>query len=67
MIDTYHCPKCSRQLNASGVATLNDVEFPVFQCDSCIVEVEAFGDKFEVNFTFAVDASGAWFDPTRSD
>lgn len=67
MIDTYHCPKCSRPLEASGVASLDGVDYPVFQCDDCIVEVEAFGDKFSVNFTFAVDAAGAWFDPTRSD
>lgn len=65
MLDTYHCPKCSRLLHASGVATLNGEEIPVFQCDDCMNEVEAFGEKFTVNFTFAVDAAGAWFDPTR--
>lgn len=66
-IPVYHCPKCARQLEASGMATINEVDYPIFQCDDCMNKVEAFGDTFEVNFTFAVRPDGSWFDPTRDD
>jgi DNA-directed RNA polymerase subunit RPC12/RpoP len=66
-ISTYHCPKCSRQLQVSGVATIDDVDYPIFQCDDCLHKVKAFGDEFEVNLTFAVRPDGSWFDPTKDD
>lgn len=65
MIDTYHCPKCSRELAACGVATGDTDEVPIFQCDHCHSEIEAFGDTFKVAFTFAVNPDGSWFEPAK--
>jgi len=65
MIDVFHCPKCSRELHASGIATSDAGEIPIFQCDHCTTEVAAFGDTFKVNFTFAVNEDGTWFEPAR--
>jgi len=43
MIDTYHCPKCSRLLKCEGVVSIDGYELPVFQCDDCIVRKPIFG------------------------
>lgn len=57
------CPKCSRQLQQSGVVQIGADTFPVFQCDECLQAVELFGTSFEVALTFALDAAGKPFDP----
>ena len=38
MIDTYHCPKCSRLLKCEGVVSIGGYELPVFSCDDCVVK-----------------------------
>jgi hypothetical protein len=63
MLDTFPCPKCGRTLQRSGEVEVEDVTFPVFQCDECVVETEMYGEPFETALTFAVDAAGKPFDP----
>ena len=66
MIDTYHCPKCSRLLKCEGVVSIDGYELPVFQCDDCIVKKPIFGpgtEEFEMVYTFCVDSAGRCFDP----
>jgi hypothetical protein len=63
MIDTFPCPRCGRTLRRSGEVEVEGADFPVFQCDECIVRAEMYGEPFEVAFTFAVDALGKPFDP----
>ncbi len=60
---TYHCPKCSALLTATGAVTVNGTECPVFQCDTCVVSKPIFGEPFEVAMTFCVNAAGQPFDP----
>ena len=67
MIDQFPCPKCGRTLRRSGEFAVNGVEFPVFQCDECIVEAEMYGEPFETALTFAVGADGKPFDPATED
>jgi len=66
MIDTYHCPRCSRLLKCEGVIAVDGEELPVFSCDACIVKKAVFGpgtDEFEMAYTFCVDSAGRSFDP----
>jgi hypothetical protein len=67
MIDTFPCPKCNRVLNRSGEVEIEGTDFPVFQCDECIVQTQMFGEPFETALTFAVDAEGKPFDPASDD
>jgi hypothetical protein len=67
MAQWFPCPKCGRNLEQSGEATVAGQKFPVFQCDECIVETKMFGEPVEVAFTFAVDAMGKPFDPATED
>lgn len=51
MIDTYHCPKCSRLLKCEGVISVDGEELPVFSCDDCVVKKPVFGpgtEEFEL-------------------
>lgn len=64
MIDSYHCPRCSRLLRVSGSVTVDgEAALPVFQCDECLSVVQAFGDSIEVAFTFVVRPDGSWIEP----
>ena len=66
MIDTYHCPKCSRLLKCEGVIPVDGEELPVFSCDDCVVKRTVFGpgtEPFDVAYTFCVDSAGRCFDP----
>lgn len=63
MLNTYHCPKCSALLHATGSITMEGVACPVFQCDTCVVTKPIFGEPFEVAVTFAVNPQGQPFDP----
>lgn len=67
MIATYHCPKCSALLEATGAIEVDGVECPVFQCDSCVVVKPIFGEPFRVALTFAVNAAGQPFDPVDDE
>jgi hypothetical protein len=67
MIDTFPCPKCNRTLRRSGEVTVEGADFPVFQCDECLVQAMMYGEPFEVAFTFAVNAEGEPFDPATKD
>ena len=67
MIDTFPCPRCGRTLKRSGEVAVEGADFPVFQCDDCILQVEMYGEPFQVAFTFAVDAQGKPFDVTADD
>ncbi|MCI0703584.1 MAG: hypothetical protein L0241_21090 [Planctomycetia bacterium] len=65
---TVPCPKCGRQLTASGVVSIEDgPELPVYQCDECLVTRNAFGTLMEVALTFCVDENGRAFDPAAPD
>lgn len=61
------CPKCGRQLQASGEVEFEERTVPVYQCDECLVQTEMFGEPVEVALTFAVNAAGQPFDPASSD
>jgi hypothetical protein len=68
MIDTYHCPKCSRLLKCEGVMSIGGYELPVFSCEDCVVRKPVFGpgtEEFELAYTFCVDSAGRCFDPTE--
>lgn len=67
MIESYCCPRCSRQLPISGVVAVGDEELPVFQCDDCTSDVVAFGQSLRVAFTFVVRADGSWYEPAATD
>jgi hypothetical protein len=67
MIDTFPCPKCGRTLKRSGEVSVEGADYPVFQCDECLIQTEMFGEPFEVALTFAVDAHGKPFDPAAPD
>ena len=67
MIDTFPCPECGRALLRSGAVAVEGADFPVFQCDECVVQTEMFGEPFEAALTFAVDAKGQPFDPASDD
>lgn len=61
MITVYHCPRCSAELESSGVLTIGPIEMPVFQCETCLVSRELFGPgsgEIEMAFTFAVNSLG---------
>ena len=64
---TFPCPKCNRNLQASGVMTVGDVSVPTFQCDECLMTVDFAGEPMELPLTFAVDADGQPFDPAAPD
>ena len=71
-IHAWHCPRCSRELEAEGLASMEGVELTVFQCDHCTVTVPLFpddpndnGEVWELPFTFAVDPAGQVF--SRND
>lgn len=70
MISVYHCPRCSAELQVSGIISVNGVEMPVFQCESCIIHREFFGPgngTVEMAFTFAVNAAGQPVSPGCED
>ena len=67
MLDTFPWPRCNRKLIRSGEITIEDADFPVFQCDECIVHVKMFDEPIEAALTFAVDAEGKPFDPASDD
>lgn len=70
MINVYHCPKCSMELESTGILTIGPVSMPVFQCDSCVVRREVFGagtGEIELAYTFAVNAAGQPVAPGEED
>ena len=66
-ISVYHCPRCSRQLPASGELSVGDDDVTIFQCDECLQTVTMMGENWEVAFTFAVRPDGSWFDPKAGE
>jgi DNA-directed RNA polymerase subunit RPC12/RpoP len=66
-VTNYHCPRCSAELEATGLVEADGAECPVFQCDACQVEVELFGERFRGALTFCVDPAGRPFDPATPD
>lgn len=63
VVDTWHCPKCGMELEATGVVVVDGVEHSVFQCDSCVVTKPIFDEPFQVALTFVIDENGHAFDP----
>lgn len=64
MIEKYHCPSCSRLLDACGAVSVDGgEEMPVFQCDDCVKPVVLFGESIELALTFYVNAQGQPVDP----
>ena len=61
-ICSWHCPKCSKLLEACGELEVEGAACPVFQCDDCIELKEIFGEPFEVALTFMVK-DGSAVDP----
>lgn len=59
METTFICPKCGVVLTANGTLTVDGEEYPVFQCDICLVATPIFGD---VAYTFIV-VNGVACDP----
>lgn len=53
-VDVWHCPKCSKQLDACGEVDAEGEVCPVFQCEECTEEKEVLGEMFEMSVTFAV-------------
>lgn len=63
-MESYSCPKCSARCEKSGELPIDGKNFPVFQCATCQVPWEVDGQMFPTAFTFCVNASAHWFDPT---
>ena len=61
------CPKCNRNLQPSGVVAVDDDEFPVYQCDECLVTQSVLGVWMETALTFCVDGEGRAFNPADPD
>jgi hypothetical protein len=59
----FPCPRCNRPLEPTGIGAAFGEEFVAYQCDNCIVSAELFGERYELPYTFAVDARGRIFDP----
>lgn len=57
---TWHCPKCSAPADAAGEAVVGDEVLTIFQCATCTVTKDFFGDGGSVEFavTWAVNAAG---------
>ena len=66
-ISTYHCPKCGTLLESSGTISLDGTDVPLFQCDSCVVVKNIFGEPFPVALTANVNATGQPFDPVDDE
>lgn len=58
IVPTYHCPKCSQQLDAIGLFDHDGEACPVFQCHTCKQNIQFFDAVVEVPFTFYVDDCG---------
>jgi transcription elongation factor Elf1 len=65
--DRFNCPKCGQELERSGRLEVDGEPCSVFQCDSCQVTVDMFGETELVAFTFAVNENGRAFDPAAPD
>lgn len=57
------CPKCHVELTSSGELDVDGEQFSVYQCEYCIVPWTFDGETFDVNFSFAIDASGRYIHP----
>jgi hypothetical protein len=64
---TFPCPKCNRNLGASGVVTIGGKQLPTFQCDECLMKVNFDGEEMELALTFMLDENGQPFDPAAPD
>jgi hypothetical protein len=62
-VNVWHCPRCGRELHATGVVECDGTAMPVFQCDDCVVQQKVFGEMFDVALTFAVNSAGQVVDP----
>jgi hypothetical protein len=59
----WHCPRCGRELEATGDLGGDGGDLPVYQCDACYVAVDLFGEPFVGSLTFCVGPDGRPFDP----
>lgn len=68
---SHKCPRCGNETQQAGVATLDFAgqqrEYPVFQCDHCIVPLDFGGSTIDGNYTFALDEQGRPFDPAHPE
>lgn len=58
------CPTCDTDLEPCGVIEVGGITMPVYQCESCTVVKDIFGEPFEVAATFVVTPDGRRFDPS---
>jgi hypothetical protein len=67
----FKCPKCGRELPASGAVVIDGTSLSVFQCGECLRVVDFMGQRQEVALTFAVapgpDGRLRPFDPADPD
>jgi len=64
MLNTYHCPRCSKQLDTEGSIWIEENEYPFFQCSECKTRDIINGHPVTRPYQFAVDRVGAPFDPS---
>lgn len=61
------CPKCQRPLELAGEVSLNDGnfrgEFPVYQCNECLVVKSLMGKEIEMALTLVKTTDGNLRDP----
>jgi hypothetical protein len=52
------CPKCNRNLKATGEFHVDGRRHDTYQCDECLVTADVFGEPVELQLTFCVDDAG---------
>lgn len=60
------CPKCERPCESCGTVEDESGEYPVYQCDECMIDWEFDGSVFPAALTWAV-RDGVAFDPAAPD
>jgi hypothetical protein len=68
MFPQVACPKCGRQLDASGVVSIDGgPERPVYLCEDCLVPTQVFGETMQMPLTFYIDRHGRAVNPAAPD
>jgi DNA-directed RNA polymerase subunit M/transcription elongation factor TFIIS len=67
MPDPFPCPKCGDLLAPSGELEADGQVLPVYQCDSCTMQVDFGGEMIESALTFARKPDGTIVDAADPD